>query len=308
MKISIVIPAFNESANIHTLHQKLTEILHKTSYDFEFIFIDDGSIDNTFETIKSLSEIDPRVFYIELSRNFGHQSAIKAGIDNAKGDCLIMMDCDLQHPPEIIKKMIAIWEMGYDIVYTKRREDKKLPWFKRKASSLYYSLFNYLVDFKLESGTADFRLMTRNVIDAFSRFSENELFFRGLIKWAGFKQAAVEYDPGQRYSGKTKYSFPKMISFGLRGISSFSIKPLKLIFYLGTIFFLASLFLVVYALLSYFLGKAVSGWTSTIIAIFFFGGLQMLMIGVISLYLSKLVIQSKHRPQYFIRQTNYKIK
>lgn len=304
-KVSFVIPVWNEALNITKLYSELTTTLSQVPYKYELIFVDDGSTDESLGMIKSLSQNDSSVFYIELSRNFGHQFALKAGLDMANGDCVISMDCDLQHPPQVVKNLLIKWEEGYDVVYTRRNEDKNLPWLKRKTSSIFYMILNRLSDLKLENGTADFRLMSRNVLNAFSHLNESELFIRGLIKWAGFRQTAVDYDPRERYSGRSKYDFKKMLSFGLRGITSFSVKPLKLIAYLGMILFLISTILVPYAIISYMLGKTVSGWTSLMILITFFGSLQLLMLGIVGLYISKIVVQSKQRPLYFVRETNY---
>lgn len=304
-KISFVIPVYNEAANIRMLYGELISILSKVPYSYEFIFVDDGSTDGSLSLIKKLVQENPDIFYIELSRNFGHQYALKAGLDLSKGDCVISMDCDLQHPPEVVTKLIAKWEEGYDVVYTRRNEDKRLSWVKRKTASLFYALLDMVSDLKLENGTADFRLMSRIVLNAFAHLNENELFIRGLIKWAGFRQAAINYDPGERYSGDSKYNFKKMLSLALRGITSFSVKPLKLIAYVGMILFLISLVLVPYALISYYFGYTVKGWTSIIILIIFFSSLQLLMLGIIGLYVSKIAIQSKQRPLYLIRETNY---
>jgi glycosyltransferase involved in cell wall biosynthesis len=304
-KISVVIPVYNESANIFLLYDELKSVLSKLSYQNEIIFIDDGSTDDSLQLIKELSEKNSEVFYVELSRNFGHQYALKAGLDLSQGDCVITMDCDLQHPPEVVRHLIEKWEEGYDVVYTRRLDDKNLPAVKRNSSKFFYRLLNQISDVKLENGTADFRLLNRNVLDAFLKLNEAELFIRGLIKWAGFRQAAIDYRPRERYAGETKYNFKKMLSFAFSGITSFSVKPLQLIAYLGMVLFLISMILVPYALVSYFMGRAVSGWNSLMISVIFFGSLQLLMIGIIGLYLSKLVIQSKQRPLYFIRQTNY---
>lgn len=304
-KISIVIPVYNEAANISTLIAELSEVVSPLPYAFEFIFVDDGSTDQSLAIIKKIAHGDSRIYYIELSRNFGHQYALKAGLDLSNGDCVISMDSDLQHPPEVVKHLIKKWEEGFDVVYTRRREDKKLPWIKRKTSSVFYDIMNRLSELKLEHGTADFRLMNRNVLDAFSHLNESELFIRGLVKWAGFRQIAIDYDPKERHSGNSKYNLKKMVSFGLRGITSFSVKPLQMIAYLGMTLFLISMILVPYAIVSYLMGKAVSGWTSLMISVIFFGSLQLLMTGVVGLYISKLVIQSKQRPLYFIRETNY---
>lgn len=304
-KISIVIPVYNEASNIQALFTELTLVLSDLPYTYEFIFVDDGSRDQSLLIIKQLAETHKHVYYIELSRNFGHQYALKAGLDLSNGDCVISMDCDLQHPPEVIKSLVTKWEEGFDVVYTRRMEDKNLPWLKRKTSSMFYTILNRLSDLQLENGTADFRLMNRNVLNAFSHLNESEFFIRGLIKWAGFRQVAIDYAPRERFSGDSKYNFKKMISFALRGITSFSVKPLQMIASLGMILFLISLILVPYALISFLIGRVVSGWTSLMISVIFFGSLQLLMMGIIGLYISKLVIQSKQRPLYFIRETNY---
>ncbi|MEJ1238622.1 glycosyltransferase family 2 protein [Chryseolinea sp. T2] len=304
-KISFVIPVFNEAANIGVLMNELNEALKDVRYPLEFIFVDDGSRDQSLEIIKALADADPRIFFVELSRNFGHQYALKAGLDLCSGDCVITMDCDLQHPPEVAKRLIAKWEEGYDVVYTRRQDDKNLPWIKRKTSALFYDLLNTISDIELERGTADFRLMNRNVLDAFAHLNETDLFIRGLVKWAGFKQTAIDYEPSPRYAGRSKYNLKRMVSFGLKGITSFSVRPLQMIASLGMLLFFISMVLAPYAIISYLMGKAVSGWTSLMISVIFFGSLQLLMTGVVGLYISKLVIQSKHRPLYFIRDTNY---
>ena len=304
-KISVVIPVYNEAANISILYQELSAKLVSVPYLCEFIFVDDGSTDDSLQVIKHLADANSNVFYIELSRNFGHQYALKAGLDVSNGDCVVSMDCDLQHPPEVVLQLIKKWEEGYDVVYTRRNVDKKLSWLKRKTSSFFYLVMDKISDLKLEKGTADFRLMNRNVLDAFSNLNESELFIRGLVKWAGFRQTAIDYDPRERYAGKSKYNLKKMLSFAFRGITAFSVRPLQMIAYLGIILFLISMILVPYALVSYLMGKAVSGWTSLMISVIFFGSLQLLMTGVLGLYISKLVIESKQRPHYFIRDTNY---
>ncbi len=305
-KISIIIPSFNEASNIRALYNEINIALSENQeYNYEFIFIDDGSEDGTLAAVKDLTLLDKRVFYIELSRNFGHQYAIKAGIDFSTGDAIITMDCDLQHPPQVIKNLLDKWKEGYDIVYTRRKDHQNISWFKRTTSDLFYQFLNWASDLNLEKGTADFRLINRNVVNAFKGFKESELFIRGLVKWAGFRQTAVDYSPNSRYSGKTKYSFKKMISFAFRGITAFSIRPLKFVAYVGLLFFILSLILIPYALISYFIGQAVPGWTSLIISIIFFGSLQLFMLGIIGLYLSKIAIQSTHRPQYLIRDSNY---
>jgi glycosyltransferase involved in cell wall biosynthesis len=304
-KISLVIPVFNEASNLNVLYKELIAVLSSLSYEYEIIFVDDGSTDDSLVIIKNIAQIDPNIFFIELSRNFGHQYALKAGLDICKGDCVISMDSDLQHPPGVIKTLLEKWEEGFEVVYTRREEDKRLSWLKRKTSSFFYRLLNKLSDLNLEQGTADFRLMSRNMINAFAQLNENDLFIRGLVKWAGFRQIAVDYSPAERYSGKSKYSLGKMLSFGMRSITSFSVRPLKLIAYAGMVLFFISLLLIPYAVISFVLGFAVPGWASLMITVIFFSSLQLLMLGIMGIYISKIAVQSKQRPLYFIRETNY---
>lgn len=303
--ISVIIPVYNEGSNIEKLFHELHSVLKGIPYNYEVIFVDDGSNDDSLTKIRLLTEKFHFVFFIELSRNFGHQNALKAGLDFSNGDCAITMDSDLQHPPLLIPELVAKWELGNDIIFTRRKEDSRLPWLKRKTSLLFYLLINKLSDLKLEGGTADFRLMDRKVLKAFAMLRENELFLRGLVKWSGFRQIAIDYLPQERHSGKSKYNLFKMISLAFTAITAFSTKPLKLIAYIGLTLFLISLCFIPYVLISYFTERTISGWTSLMMVVIFFGSLQLLILGIIGLYFSKLVIQSKQRPLYFVRDTNY---
>ena len=196
-KISIVIPSFNEEGNIYIIVKALHEVLQKLKYDYELIFVDDGSKDKTLANLHELSKTDSKLFYVELSRNFGHQNALMAGLDMATGDCLITMDGDMQHPPELIPQLLSKWEEGYDVVYTRRLEDKNLPYFKKTTSKYFYKFINYISEIDIEQGTADFRLMDKKVAKVFFNFTENELFIRGLVNWVGFKQFAIDYSYAQ---------------------------------------------------------------------------------------------------------------
>ncbi|WP_423915486.1 glycosyltransferase family 2 protein [Flavobacterium sp.] len=304
-KISIVIPSFNEEGNIEIMIQSLHHELKKTGYDYELIFVDDGSRDQTLTILQKLSEIDSKVFFIELSRNFGHQNALMAGLELASGDAIITMDGDMQHPPSLIPALIEKWNEGYDVVYTRRLEDKNLSAFKKTTSKYFYKFINYISEIKIENGTADFRLMDKKITKVFFTFSENELFIRGLVNWVGFKQYAIEYEPAQRFSGTSKYTIKKMIQFALKGITSFSIRPLYISIFLGlAIFLLATLFYTVYVSYSLFYGHPISGWASLIFTVVFFGGLNLIILGIIGVYVGKLFMQSKNRPNYLIRDTN----
>lgn len=300
--ISIVIPTFNEEGNIEVLYSQLKDVLSQLSIsNFEIIYVNDGSSDDSLEKIKTLSLKDERVKFISFSRNFGHQNALKAGLDHAQGDAVISMDADLQHPPLLISEMIRLWQDGNQVVYSIRKDGKELSFFKKTTSKLFYKLVNYLSDTKLEEGTADFRLLDKKVVKALRNFNESNLFFRGIIPTLGFKQIGIPYLPQERFSGTTKYSFSKMLKFALTGITSSSAKPLYFSIYLG-LFFAAIAFLYgIYAIyISIFTNDAVHGWTSLIASILFIGGLQLIMMGIVGVYLGKLFTQSKNRPNYII--------
>ncbi len=304
-KISIVIPSFNEEGNIDVMVQALHFELQQTNFDYELIFVDDGSKDRTLSILKNISEKDSKLFYIELSRNFGHQNALMAGLDLATGDAIITMDGDMQHPPSLIPVMISKWQEGFDVVYTRRKEDKNLPFFKKTTSKYFYKFINYISEVEIEAGTADFRLMDKKVTKVFFTFSENELFIRGLVNWIGFKQFAIDYEPAERFSGQSKYTIKKMFQFGLKGITSFSIRPLYLSIFLGfSISLLALLFYTLYIFYSIYHETAISGWSSVIFTIVLFGGLNLIILGIIGVYVGKLFMQSKNRPNYLIRDTN----
>ena len=304
-KISVVIPSFNEEGNIKIIIKALNEVLQKLNYRYELIFVDDGSSDKTLRILQEISAYDSNVFYIELSRNFGHQNALKAGLDLASGDCIITMDGDMQHPPEMIPQLVEKWEEGFDIVYTRRLEDKNLPAFKKITSKYFYKFINYISEIKIEEGTADFRLMDNKVSTVFFAFSENELFIRGLVNWVGFKQFAIDYKPAERFSGNSKYTVKKMMQFALKGITSFSIRPLYISIFLGiSLFFLSLVFYILYVFYSIYYGHVISGWASVIFTIVIFGGLNLIVLGIIGVYVGKLFMQSKQRPNYLIRDTN----
>jgi glycosyltransferase involved in cell wall biosynthesis len=302
--ISVVIPAYNEADNLTVIIDRLEDVFHKTGYEVELIFVDDGSTDQTLAILKSIAKVKTDVFYIEFSRNFGHQPALKAGLDKAKGDCVISLDADLQHPPELIIEMLRKWEEGFDVVYTRRQEDKKLSYRKRKTSSIFYKTLNLLSNIHLEAGTADFRLMDKKVIEIFKEFQENEPFIRGLVKWMGYSQYAIDYIPSTRYSGSSKYSLKKMIRFALHGVTSFSIKPLYTAVYLGFTFSLLSILYVPYVVFAFYEGMEVNGWASIIMTIVFFGGVQLIILGIIGIYIGKMFMQTKNRPNYIIKSTN----
>lgn len=302
--VSIVVPSFNEEGNVETLALRLIAVFEDLPYQYEVIFVDDGSSDHTLNKLKSLASIGNQFFYLELSRNFGHQNALKAGYDHATGDCVICMDGDLQHPPELIPQFLEKWEEGYDIIYTTREYADEATYFKRKTSDIYYRILNSISDTKLEKGTADFRLIDRKVANILSQLPENGLFMRGLIRWLGFRQYAINYMCDPRFSGKSKYTFKRMIYFAIEGVTAFSVRPLNIAIGIGLFFSFAAVLYIPYILISYFSGHVVSGWASLLATIVFFGGLQLMVLGIIGMYLGKLFMQAKQRPNYIVRSSN----
>lgn len=303
-KISIIVPVCNEKGNIPLMIDALTTVLQPLPYQHQVIFVNDGSTDGTTELLNEESKKNNNIFFIHLSKNFGHQNALKAGLDLSDADAIISLDGDLQHPPTLIPTLINHWQDGNDIVYTIRKDHKEIPAMKRRTSDLFYSLMNKLSDIDIEAGSADFRLMDKRVVDICKNFSEMDLFWRGLVKWIGFKQLGIEYEPAERKFGKSKYTYKKMMQFALKGITSFSVKPLNIATYLGFTFSLLSLLYIPYVIYSVIFGHPISGWASMIVTIAFFGGLQLMILGIIGMYLGKLFMQSKQRPHYVIKETN----
>jgi dolichol-phosphate mannosyltransferase len=302
--VAFVIPACNEQSNVLVIAGAIKNIMAPLMYDYRILFIDDGSTDQTLPVLKAEAATNNHIRFISLSRNFGHQNALKAGLDFADGDCVIMMDADLQHPPDLIPILLEKWEGGDDIVYTIRKEQTDLSLLKRKTSAIFYNIINNMSDIELEQGTADFRLMDRKVVDAFKQIREHDLFIRGLVKWMGFSQSGIAYYPAARLSGESKYTIKKMVRFALQGITSFSTKPLYMAAYLGFSFAFLSVLYIPYIVYSFYQGHTVSGWASILAAIAFFGGLQLMILGIIGLYLGKLFMQSKSRPHYIIKETS----
>lgn len=297
--LSVVIPAFNEEKNIVYIYQKLKDSLN--DYEYELIFVDDGSSDKTFQEINKISKADKNVKGLSFSRNFGHQIALLAGLKESENDYVVMMDCDGQHPPEIIPELLKKLDEGYDIVNTRRVSTKGVSFFKKLSSKLYYRFLNFLTDIEIEYSSSDYRVMTRQAVDAFLTMEEQNRFTRGMISWMGFKQDIVEYHAQERFAGSTKYTLKKMFRLGIDGITSFSAKPLQVSLFFGLIALLLGFFYGVYALVVYFLGQAIPGWTSLLLTILFLGGIQLLGIGILGGYLAKIFNEIKGRPHYFIK-------
>ena len=302
MMISVVIPIMNEEGNVELLTERLKAVLGLYS-NYEIIFVDDGSTDGTLFAIKQVYRADKRFKYLSFSRNFGHQNALKAGLDYAKGDCVISMDGDLQHPPELIPEMVAKWQEGYEVIYTLRQDDPKTGIFKKMTARLFYKLINRLADMEIEQGSADFRLLDRSVVEIVKNLQENPIFFRGLVRWLGFKQYGISYIPQERHWGKTKYSIGKMFKFAVTGITSFSVKPLNLATELGAIIALISFAYGIYAIyIKLFTDESITGWASLLCIISLIGGIQLVTIGVLGEYLGKMFMAQKRRPSYIVRE------
>ncbi|MGE8720183.1 glycosyltransferase family 2 protein [Leptospira terpstrae] len=269
-QISIVIPSFNEEGNIRKLFNRLMLNLDKNKYSIEIIFVDDGSTDGTLNQIRSLAKESKSVKYLAFSKNFGHQKALKAGLDFSNGDAVISLDADLQHPPELIPALIKEWESGNEIVYTIRRNTEKTSFFKKFTAQLFYKILNKLSGLNISQGAADFRLLDRKVVNVIRDMQEDNLFIRGMIPWLGFNKVGLEYEPEERVWGTSKYTFKKMFLFAMQGITSFSVKPLHLTTYLGGFIFLLSSIYIFYALFVYFVqNKSIPGWTSMLISVLF---------------------------------------
>jgi dolichol-phosphate mannosyltransferase len=305
-RICVIIPCYNEQENLLYVNQKLQKIFKASlciKYSFRILFVNDGSTDETLEEIKKLCEKNSNIDFISFSRNFGHQQAIKAGIDHVYADAVITMDADLQHPPEFIPEFIKFWEKGYDVINSRNSYIKNQSLFKKITSKSFYTLINLLSHVKIESGTADFRLIDKKVLEQLRKLNEQNLFLRGIIPWLGFKQFTIEYSPEERKFGQTKYTLKKMFSLALAGITSFSIKPLRISIIFGLILSFLAIVYMIYALyIGLFTEKAIEGWTSVIVSVLFIGGLQLLMLGIIGEYLGKLFLENKKRPNYIIDQ------
>lgn len=302
-KISVIVPMYYEEDVAKECYDRTSKVLKNLKeYDYEILFVDDGSKDKTFEILENIALKDNNVKVIQLSRNFGHQAAVTCGLKHVKGDAVVIMDADLQDPPETITEMIKLWEGGNDVVYAKRKIRKGETKFKLFTAKMFYNILNGLSDVEIPKDTGDFRLADRKVIDVINNLPEHNKFLRGLFSWVGFKQSELAYERNPRLAGKTKYSLNKMIKLASDGIISFSKKPLKVVGLLGETSIFISILILLYTLISYIfkLNQLTPGWTSIMVTITFLGGIQLLSIGVISEYIGKIYDEAKGRPEYII--------
>ena len=303
-RYSIVAPVFNEEQIIEELHRRVTEAMDTLDEPYELVLINDGSHDRSLELMHKLRESDPRVKIINFSRNFGHQVAITAGLDYAQGDAVIIIDADLQDPPEVILQLIEKWKEGYEVVYAMREERKGESWFKETTAKLFYRLIIRITDIDIPPDTGDFRLADRKVVQALRTLRERHRFMRGLSVWAGFRQTGVRYVRSERFAGETKYPLRKMIRFALDGITSFSYLPLQIATYFG--FAIASLSLIGIAavvFLRLYGHQALLGQATTLVSVLFLGGIQLIFLGIIGEYLGRIYDEVKARPLYVVSNT-----
>jgi dolichol-phosphate mannosyltransferase len=303
--ISVIIPVFNEEKNLSSVYNRCISVLDSIGESFELIFINDGSKDNTYQMVCQLSDKDARVKYINLSRNFGHQIAVSAGLDACCGNYAVIIDADLQDPPELIGNLYAKAQEGFDVVYAKRQLRKGETFFKSITAKFFYRLLKKITTINIPVDTGDYRIISRKVINVLKQMPEQQKFLRGQIAWVGFNQTAVEYQREERNAGTSGYTVKKMIRLAMDGITSFSNLPLRIATIAGFIVSGITFCVALYALYSRFISKDyVPGWTSIIISVLFIGGVQLITIGIIGEYISRISSNVRNRPLYVISDTN----
>jgi polyisoprenyl-phosphate glycosyltransferase len=301
---SIIAPIFNETGNIPELYRRVKEVMDKTGEDWELVTIDDGSTDGSTEMLRELARQDARVRPVIFARNFGHQLAVTAGLDYARGQAVTIIDADLQDPPEVILDLIAKWREGYQVVYAVRAEREGETWFKLFTASLFYRMIYKITDVKIPMDTGDFRLLDRKVVDVMKSMRERHRFLRGMSVWVGFKQIGVEYKRAARFTGETKYPLKKMIKFASDAITSFSYLPLQLATYMGFVAAgIASIAIPIVIILRLVGSNAFFGQASTLIAVLFLGGVQLISLGILGEYIGRLYDEAKGRPLYIVSET-----
>ena len=304
MLLSIIVPCYNEGESIKYTYQEIKKVVNNISIQHEIVFINDGSKDNTLQILKNIGQNDKSVKYISFSRNFGKEAGMLAGLEYITGDCVVIMDADLQHPPELIPEMIKYYEEGYDQVIAKRNrkgDNKYRTW----ATRLYYKLVNKLIDVELVDGVGDFRLLSRKAVDSILAMKEYNRFSKGIFSWIGFKQKTIQYENQSRVAGETKWSFKSLLSYGIDGIISFNDKPLRLCFVIGCSLIMMSLIYIVFLLVQILVsGIDVPGYFTTIASIMIIGGVQLVFIGVLGEYIGKIYYEVKKRPHFIVDESN----
>ena len=303
--ITVIIPCFNEEDNLYQLIKRIDASFHTITTSIEILLINDGSTDATLQKIKELAGQNPCIKYISFSRNFGHQVAVSAGLDHCRGQAVVIMDGDLQDPPELIPEMYKKYKEGYDVVYAKRTRRNGESWFKKATAKLFYRMLQRFTSFNIPLDAGDFRLIDRKVVEMLRQMPEQNKFLRGQIAWMGFRQTYVEFERDARRHGKTGYPFKKMLDFALDGITSLSHRPLRLVTQAGFMVSFLAFLILLYALGSHFiLERTITGWTSLIITVAFLGGVQLLSIGIIGEYISRINKNILNRPLYIVEESN----
>jgi glycosyltransferase involved in cell wall biosynthesis len=300
-EVSVVVPVYNEGESLHECYSKLSQVMQQSGVTYELLFINDGSLDESKAILSAKADQDSCVRVINFSRNFGHQIAITAGMDYAKGNAVVLIDADLQDPPELILEMIALWRKGYDVVYARRLKRKGETWFKKTTAKLFYRILNKLSSVHIPMDVGDFRLVDRKVVEALKDVRESNRFVRGLISWVGYHQIAVDYVREPRFAGETKYPFSKMLGFALNAIISFSYKPLRLATYLGfTSGVVGAIYLLSIVIQKMFTDRLVPGWASLMGVIILYNGIILFILGIIGEYIGRIFTQCKQRPLYIV--------
>jgi dolichol-phosphate mannosyltransferase len=302
--VSFVLPVFREAEGIVHFGEALIAVMERLGLPYELIFVEDDSPDDSFGQLRELHRRHPDVVKaLSLSRRFGHQASLAAGLDQARGDVVVCMDSDMQHPPELIPFLLWKWSEGHQLVYTRRRRQEGRGWLKETASRLFYGAINRISDVKLEEGTADFRLMDRVVVDALRRFGERWLFYRGLVQWAGFRRLAVSYDAPPRYAGSSSYTWGRMLRMGTDALFTFSLFPLRLGYFLGGLTLLGTFGYALFTLVCWLIAGAggVPGYTSLVLLVCFLGGMNLLCLGIVGEYVGRVHEQAKQRPLYLVK-------
>ena len=302
-RLSVVIPCFNEEESLGELHRRVSAVCAAVAGDgYELVLVDDGSTDRTWPMIGSLAAADPQVIGVCLSRNHGHQLALSAGLSVCTGDRVLVLDADLQDPPELLPEMMRLMDDGADVVYGQRETRLGETWFKRHSAAWFYRVLNWLVDIRIPTDTGDFRLMSRRVLDHLNAMPEQYRFVRGMVSWLGFRQVPLVYDRQERFAGTTKYPLRRMLRFAADAVTSFSIRPLRFAAALGIFFGLLGILGLVYAFGSWLSGSAVKGWASVIVTVLLLSSVQLFVLGIFGEYLGRLYIESKRRPMFIINR------
>ena len=307
-RISILIPCYNEEKSLPLLYPELVKLMDsEPNYEWELMFVNDGSRDETLKVLQDLRSQDPRVNYVDLSRNFGKEAAMLAGFDHVTGDCMVIIDADLQHPPTLIHDMLKLWEQGYDDVYAKRKTRGKESWLRKRLSLQFYKILQSSSRFDVLQNVGDFRLLDRCCINALKKMRESERYTKGMYSWIGFRKKDIEFEQGDRQAGESSWNYRQLFSFAIDGITSFTNAPLRISTIVGFIVSLFAFLYMIYVFIKALIwGDPVQGYPTLVILILFLGGIQLLSLGIIGEYIGRIYNETKNRPDYIVREFNGK--